>query len=97
VKIEVDTKRAALFSLIVDRTAQAGGLLGAMKVEIKKFKKRIVGYSCKLRVCVNLRYIHYANRLSVFLPNNLVVRIEGKFKAIGTLLYYEKLLYAGND
>jgi hypothetical protein len=78
VVIEVDAKRVARFPLTTDHVAHVQGPLGTMEVEIENGRERIVRSPCKLKVCIKSGYIEYADRLSAFLPNKVVVRIEGE-------------------
>ena len=77
VVIEVDQKRVARYSLSKDRIADVEGPLGITEVEIRDGKARILRSPCKLKVCIKSGYIQYADRISVCLPNRVVVRIEG--------------------
>jgi hypothetical protein len=78
VVIEVDTKRVARFPLTAYHFAHVPGPLGTTEVEIKNGRARIVCSLCKLKVCIKLGYIQYADSLSACLPNKVVVRIDGK-------------------
>jgi hypothetical protein len=77
VVIEVDQKRVARYSLSKDRVTHVEGRLGITKIEIRDGKARILRSPCKLKVCIKSGYIQYADRISVCLPNRVVVRVEG--------------------
>jgi len=77
VVIEVDQKRVARYALSKDRITHVEGPLGSTEIEIRNGKARILRSPCKLKVCVKSGYIQYADRISVCLPNRVVVRIEG--------------------
>ena len=77
VVIEVDQKRVAHYSLYKDQITDVEGPLGITEVEIRDGKARILRSPCKLIVCIKSGYIQYADRISVCLPNRIVVRIEG--------------------
>jgi hypothetical protein len=77
VVIEVDQKRVARYSLSKDQITDVEGPLGITEVEIRDGKARILRSPCKLKVCIKSGYIQYADRISVCLPNRVVVRIEG--------------------
>jgi hypothetical protein len=77
VVIEVDQKRVARYSLSNDRITHVEGPLGITEVEIRDGKARILRSPCKLKVCIKSGYIQYADRISVCLPNRVVVRVEG--------------------
>ena len=77
VVIEVDQKRVARYSLSKDQIAHVEGPLGITEVEIHDGKARILRSPCKLKVCIKSGYIQYADRISVCLPNRVVVRVEG--------------------
>ncbi|MFT4577982.1 MAG: hypothetical protein ACI8PD_002114 [Nitrospinales bacterium] len=77
VVIEVDQKRVARYALSKDRITHVEGPLGITKIEIRDGKARILRSPCKLKVCIKSGYIQYADRISVCLPNRVVVRIEG--------------------
>jgi len=77
VVIEVDQKRVARYALSKDRITHVEGPLGSTKIEIRNGKARILRSPCKLKVCIKSGYIQYADRISVCLPNRVVVRIEG--------------------
>ena len=78
VAIEVDAKRVARFPLTADHFAHVKCPLGTTEVEIENGRARIVRFPCKLKVCIKLGYIQYADRLSACLPNKVAVRIDGK-------------------
>ena len=75
--IEVDQKKVARYALSKDRVTHVKGPLGTTEVEIKGGKARILRSPCKLKVCIKSGYIQYADRISVCLPNKVVVRVEG--------------------
>ena len=77
VVIEVDQKRVARYSLSKDRITHVEGPLGMTEIEIRDGKARILRSPCKLKVCIKSGYIQYADRISVCLPNRVVVRVEG--------------------
>jgi len=77
VVIEVDQKRVARYSLSKDRITHVEGPLGTTEIEIRNGKARILRSPCKLKVCIKSGYIQYADRISVCLPNRVVVRVEG--------------------
>ncbi len=77
VVIEVDQKRVARYSLSKDRITHVEGPLGITEIEIRDGKARILRSPCKLKVCIKSGYIQYADRISVCLPNRVVVRVEG--------------------
>ena len=77
VVIEVDRERVGRYSLYKDRITQVEGTLGKTKIEIRDGKARILKSPCKLKVCIKSGYIQYADRISVCLPNKVVVRVEG--------------------
>ena len=77
VVIEVDQKRVARYALSKDQITDVEGPLGITEVEIRDGKARILRSPCKLKVCIKSGYIQYADRISVCLPNRIVVRIEG--------------------
>lgn len=77
VVIEVDQKRIARYSLSKDRIMHVKGPLGETEVEIRDGKARILRSPCKLKVCIKSGFIQYADRISVCLPNKVVVRVEG--------------------
>ncbi len=77
VVIEVDQKRVARYSLSKDRITHVEGPLGTTEIEIRDGKARILRSPCKLKVCIKSGYIQYADRISVCLPNRVVVRVEG--------------------
>jgi len=77
VVIEVDQKTVARYSLLKDRITHVKGPLGVTEVEIRDGKARILRSPCKLKVCIKSGYIQYADRISVCLPNKVVVRVEG--------------------
>ena len=77
VVIEVDQKRVARYSLSKDRITNVEGPLGMTRIEIRGGKARILRSPCKLKVCIKSGYIQYADRISVCLPNRVVVRVEG--------------------
>ncbi|MEE9258612.1 MAG: NusG domain II-containing protein [Nitrospinaceae bacterium] len=78
VVIEVDQKEVARLPLSQDRHTHVEGPLGTTEVEIKNGKARIVRSPCKNKVCIKSGYIQYADRLSVCIPNKVVVRILGE-------------------
>ena len=75
--IEVDKERVARYSLSKDRITHVEGPLGKTKIEIRDGKARILKSPCKLKVFIKSGYIQYADRISVCLPNKVVVRVEG--------------------
>ena len=77
VVIEVDQKRVARYSLSKDRITHVEGPLGLTEIEIRDGKARILRSPCTLKVCIKSGYIQYADRISVCLPNRVVVRVEG--------------------
>jgi hypothetical protein len=77
VAIEVDQERVARYSLSKDRITHVEGPLGKTKIEIRDGKARILKSPCKLKVFIKSGYIQYADRISVCLPNKVVVRVEG--------------------
>ncbi len=80
VVIEVDQKRVARYSLSMDRVTHVKGPLGITEVEIRDGKARILRSPCRLKVCIKSGYIQYADRISVCLPNRVVVRVEGNIQ-----------------
>jgi hypothetical protein len=80
VVIQVAKKNVARFPLSADRVVQVEGPLGVTEVEISQGRVRIVRSPCTLKVCIKSGYIQYADRISVCLPNNVVVRIEGEIQ-----------------
>lgn len=77
VVIEVDQKRVARYSLAKDRITHVEGPLGITEIEIRNGKARILRSPCKLKICIKSGFIQYADRISVCLPNRVVVRVEG--------------------
>jgi hypothetical protein len=77
VVIQVNQEKVALYSLLKDQITHVEGLLGKTKIEIRNGKAQILKSPCKLKVCIKSGYIQYADRISVCLPNRVVVRIEG--------------------
>ncbi len=77
VVIEVDQKKVARYALTINRITHVEGPLGKTEIEINEGKVRILRSPCKLKVCIKSGYIQYADRISVCLPNRVVVRIEG--------------------
>ena len=75
--VAIDQDRVARYSLSKDRITHVEEPLGKAKIEICDGKARILKSSRKLQVCIKSGYIQYADRISVCLPNKVVVRVEG--------------------
>ena len=79
VKIEVDSKTAAVFSLDENRTytVKKNGKVTNV-VEIKDKKVSVSAADCPDKICVNHREISKSGESIICLPNKVVISIEGE-------------------
>lgn len=64
--------------LATNQVVHVEGRLGHLEVEIKDGKARVTRASCPNQICVKSGAIQYADRLIACVPNQVVIRIEGR-------------------
>jgi len=63
-----------------EQRVELDGPLGITVLEIKKGAVRIISSPCSRKICINMGAIDQTGDLIACIPNQLVIRIEGKNK-----------------
>lgn len=77
VVINVNNKEFGRFPLKTDRHIAVEGPIGVTDVVIKDGKVGITNSPCPNKMCVKFGWINHVGRVSVCLPNKVVIKIIG--------------------
>ena len=78
VVVEQGNKVVGRYSLKDEKKVAVKGPLGETYVEIKEGTARIVDSPCPQKICVRMGKIHRVGDIVVCVPNQVLVRVEGK-------------------
>ena len=75
--VESPLQGALTYPLSVPRVIRVSGAIGVAEIEIAESGARMVQAPCRNKVCINSGWIRRAGEISVCIPNQLVLRLQG--------------------